>query len=227
MNNTQWHFTAFLQCGLRFEHPFFIMRREMEREAKDLQTFGRWLRMKEVGPICRDIVFRSGLCSKRRSSPLTRPGIWWLLMCEHVLPLNLSKPHWSYSLWGTRMQEPYTHPPHAPLLSSSPLLFSLCGFPHFWQAVRRSSAVLQSFFQIYPQPQLSCAGYFRNPPSSAAVSRFSLNFSFCSSNFTSFCHISPSISLSLCVFSHSSSVQKPSELPRCLLRQHPNCNGIS
>lgn len=193
MNNTQWHFTAFLQSGLRFNHPFFIMRREMEREAQDLQTFGHWLRMKEVGPICRDIVFRSGLCSKRRCSPLTRRGIWWLLMCEHVLPLNLPKPHWSYSLWGTRMQEPYTHPPHVPLLSSSPLLFSLCGFPHFWQAVRRSSAVLQSFFQIYPQPPLSCAGYFRNPPSSAAVSHFSFSFSFCCSIFTSFCHISLSL----------------------------------
>lgn len=114
---TQWHFTAFLQSDLRFNHPFFITRREMEREAQDLQTFGRWLRMKDVGPICRDIVFRSGLCSKRRCSPLTRPGIWRVLMCEHVLPLNLPKPHWSYFLWGTRMQEPYTHPPHAPLLS--------------------------------------------------------------------------------------------------------------
>lgn len=122
MNNTQWHFTAFLQCVLRFKHPFFIMWREMEREAQDLQTFCRWLRMKDVGPICRDIVFRSGLCSKRWCSPLTRPGIWWLLMCEHVLLLNLSKPHWSYSLWGTRMQEPYTHPPHAPLFFSPPIL---------------------------------------------------------------------------------------------------------
>ncbi len=136
-------------------------------------------------------------------------------MCEHVLPLNLPKPHWSYSLWGTRIQEPYTHPPHAPLLSSSPLLFSLCGFPHFWQAMRWSSAVLQSFFQIYPQPPLSCAGYFRNPPSSAAVYHFSLCFSFCCSIFTSFCHIS----LSLYFFPHSSSVPKPSELTRCLLRQ--------
>lgn len=93
MNSTQWHFTAFLQCGLRFKHAVFIMRRAVEGEAQDLQTFGRWLEMKELGPICRDIVFRSGLCSKRRSSLLTR----WLLMCEHVQPFNLSKPHWSYS----------------------------------------------------------------------------------------------------------------------------------
>lgn len=75
MNNTQRHFTAFLQCVLRFKHPFFIMRRETEREAQDLQTFCHWPRIKDVGPICRDIVFRCGLCSKRRCSPLTRPGI--------------------------------------------------------------------------------------------------------------------------------------------------------